>query len=115
MLDFAKNKKTYAAVAVGLVIGVINALDSNGVTAIHIPGWFNWIIGFCGLGALRAGVQNSAQQTTNDIANLFMLVRGQLDPSPAVIKVQQVAQTPAYNSASETEKTDLLNESQLKK
>lgn len=118
--DFAKNKKTYAVVGIGLILGVIQGLDDSGTTSIHIPSWVNWGLGFLGLGALRMGVQASAENSTQQFMALFNMVSANLETTSATQVTAEntalaVAATPAYKSAvSEEMKTDLLNKSQLK-
>jgi len=53
MLDFLKGKKTYIVVAVGVIV---NGLFAMGVIPVEYLGMANTILGFLGLGAIRAGV-----------------------------------------------------------
>lgn len=124
LISWSSGKKTYIAAAIGVALGVINGLHDAGVTTFVVPGYVMFGLGFLGLGTLRAGIAKSTE------AAVFAGVSGAqtvlaalaapagtftpLSPVPtAEQKVTQAAQTPGYAAASEQQKTEILNESQL--
>lgn len=120
LISFTQNKKTYAVIAVGLVMGVIQGLDDAKVINFHVPVYLDFILGLLGMGTLRHGVQASTEKTTADLAELIAQVMASVE-NPTVVqvtaegKVKQVVQTPAYGTATEEKQTEMLNESQLTK
>jgi len=62
-IDFASGKKTYAAVTVGLAIGIVQGLNDAHVAHIEIPGWADWIVMFLGLGAARLAIEKQSEKT----------------------------------------------------
>lgn len=69
LLDFAKGKKTYITVAVGLAIGVYAALTGH-----DIPVWAYALLGFAGLGFQRSALSNQAQIATTGVLSLVQAV-----------------------------------------
>lgn len=67
-IDFQQGKKTYAVVAVGVVLGFCQYYG------IHIPSWVDWGLTFLGLGTLRAGVQAQSVKTAAAVADLAKLI-----------------------------------------
>ena len=53
MLDFLKGRKTYIVMAVGVIV---NGLIVMGYLDVQYIGIINSILGFLGLGAIRAGI-----------------------------------------------------------
>ena len=65
------NKKTYLVVAIGLVMGVVQALDESKIISFHIPVYADVLLGFLGLGTLRNGVQAASEKTTLALVQLI--------------------------------------------
>ena len=62
--------KTYAVVAVGLVLGIIQGLDAAHVANIPIPDWVNWVLLFAGMGTTRLAVTQAAATATQNLVRL---------------------------------------------
>ncbi len=84
-LSFAQGKKTYAVVAVGVALGLVQGLDDSGVAHIHVPSAVNWVLMFLGLGAARVGIQAQSARATADVVQLVrdVLANITLPPPPS--------------------------------
>jgi hypothetical protein len=77
--------RTYAAVVVGLGLGVAQALGYN------IPPEAVTLIGFLGLGAHRLALSNASAKTTEDILTLVKAVTDTVEPvRPAATPIKPV-------------------------
>jgi hypothetical protein len=70
IIDVLNGKKTYAAVAVGLLIGIVQGLNDAGIAHIAIPAWADFIVMFLGLGAARLAIEKQSEKTAADAAAL---------------------------------------------
>ena len=70
LLTIAQGKKTYAAVIVGVLLGIANYLG------YHEPHWMDLLLAAAGLGALRASVASQTTKTAVDIMALVMSTVG---------------------------------------
>jgi len=69
-ISFAQGKKTYALVAAGVALGVVQGLSDSGVVNAHVPAAVDWVLMFLGLGAARLGIQAQSAKTAADIVQL---------------------------------------------
>jgi hypothetical protein len=84
-LSFADGKKTYAVVAVGVALGVVQGLDDSGLAHVHVPSAVNWVLMFLGLGAARVGIQAQSAKATAAVVQLVRDVLANITlPPPAV-------------------------------
>lgn len=65
LLDFSKNKKTYAVVAVGIALGIADAFG------YHVPSYVEWGLAFLGLGTMRSSLKNHSAETTKAVVSLI--------------------------------------------
>lgn len=138
LITWARGKKTYIVVAVGVILGTIDALHDYGLTTFVVPGYVMFGLTFLGLGTLRAGVEKGTESAVGSAVSMALQVLSAIrapdappsfapvSPAPtaedvtssrnaASQLVKQVAQSPGYAAASEQQKTELLNESQINK
>lgn len=104
---FMANKKTYIISFAIVVMGIFQALG------IHVPDWAMWIAGGSGLAAHRASI-NGIASAVDDIGGMITEVSEATSDQvvSATSKVIAVTATNEYQNATETGKTDLLNQSQ---
>lgn len=119
-IDFAKNKKTYAVVLVGLGCGIY-----QWYTGHDLPSYVDWGLGFLGLASLRHSVQTQTQTAAEAAAKLVSTVLDQITIPDTVI-VPAPTQTvltkgdvivigqPSPKTVSEHDVTEALNGAQLK-
>jgi len=85
LLSLARGYRTYAVVAAGLFIGVVQGLDAAHVTNIAIPGFVNWLVVFLGLGTTRMAVAAQSATAARDLAILAETVLAKLTVPPAAV------------------------------
>lgn len=111
LVPFLAGKKTYLMAATILGLGVLESLG------VHVPVWILTLVGAGTVAAHKASIDRLAS-VIDDIGGLVTYTAAAqtasvvVAPPSATDKVHQVTQTPAYRSASETEQTEMLNESQ---
>lgn len=115
LITWAQGKKTYIAVGVGLIEGVIAAAHDNGLTTFNVP-WYVMIgTGLLGMAALRNGVSKQTEQALDVLIPVVLGILKDIKMVPsAEAAAKQAAQSPEYSAASEQQKTDILNDSQLR-
>ena len=83
LIDFARGYRTYAVVAVGIALGIVEGLDSAHVTNVQIPAFVNWLVVFLGMGTTRMAVAAQSAQAAKDLAQLAETVLAKLAVPPA--------------------------------
>lgn len=72
LISITKGYKTYITVAVGIGLGIAQALG------YHIPTYVDVITGFLGLGFHRLAIQNQSAQTTQDVQALLQAILNEI-------------------------------------
>lgn len=101
LLEFSKNKKTYAVVAVGLALGVADALG------YHVPSYVEWGLAFLGLGTVRSSIKNHSAETSRAMLELVQEVLNNVtteEPEPKINPDQ--LQLPIENKVEVTPKDE---------
>jgi hypothetical protein len=82
-MNFAKGYRTYLIAAVGVGLGVYDAL----IPYLHlspIPSWVYVLLGFAGLGAARSGISTDTQKAVGDVLSQITVPAV---PAPVTVNV----------------------------
>jgi hypothetical protein len=88
LLKFTQGKKTYATVAVAVLIGIDQALIQAGYHVPAIPSWAMWTLGAFGLYSVRSGITTDTQKAASDVLSQITIVA---PPPPAIAAQNAVA------------------------
>lgn len=112
LVPFLAGKKTYIMVAGIVICGVLESLG------VQVPYWILGLVGGGTIAAHKASIDRIAS-VIDDVGNMVTYTAAAqtasvvVAPPSALDLVHRVSQTPEYQAAKETVKTDMLNQSQL--
>lgn len=111
-LDFAKNYKTYAIVAVGIGSGLYAHFTGH-----DLPQYVDWIFMLAGLGTTRSAISRQSKVAADDVAVLVQQVLSNLTVPEAqgTNLPANVPPKPTPPGSDEKAITDSLNAAQVKK
>lgn len=64
-ISWTSGKKTYATVAIGIAVGILQAYG------IHIPSYVDWALVFLGIGTTRSAVASQSQASAEALKTLL--------------------------------------------